>query len=292
MNVVKPNNNVHPEEADEKDSDKKNLFYLILNGASEKEIRRYLDAHPEAATGKNKCGQFPLHYASESISNTKVLMDILNAHPQAAGKKDNIGWFPLHHAVAHNKNLEVVKLIFDAHPEAAAKKTKYGHSPLHMAAYNENPEVVKLILDAHPEAAAKKDNYGCLPLHRAANNNNPEVVRMILDAHPEAVVKTDNFSWAPLDFANYSCKKDVIEFLESAFENYMDNAPKEFICPITQSIMKDPVVAEDGNTYERADIVQWFEVHDTSPLTNIVLESNNVVPNRALKSLIDSYMGK
>ena len=93
------------------------------------------------------------------------------------------------------------------------------------------------------------------------------------------------------DIAKIQNNLNVIEVLQSALDKFMDMVPKEFICPITSDIMNDPVIAEDGNTYERAAIVQWFEDHNTSPLTNVVLESKKVILNRALKSLIDSYIG-
>lgn len=32
-----------------------------------------------------------------------------------------------------------------------------------------------------------------------------------------------------------------------------------------QGIMKDPVVCQDGHTYERAAIVEWLDQHGTSP---------------------------
>lgn len=38
-------------------------------------------------------------------------------------------------------------------------------------------------------------------------------------------------------------------------------------CPITLQPMVDPVVAEDGHTYERAAIIKWLAEHSTSPLT-------------------------
>lgn len=41
----------------------------------------------------------------------------------------------------------------------------------------------------------------------------------------------------------------------------------------------DPVVAEDGITYERAAIESWFKNHDTSPLTNLKLNSKHLIPN-------------
>ena len=63
--------------------------------------------------------------------------------------------------------------------------------------------------------------------------------------------------------------------------------PDEFFCPITQEIMIDPVLIEDGHTYERDSIEAWFEKHDTSPMTNIVIKSKHVVPNLSLRKLID-----
>lgn len=66
--------------------------------------------------------------------------------------------------------------------------------------------------------------------------------------------------------------------------------PAEFICPISQEIMTDPVVAEDGNTYERRNIVQWFrEGRLVSPLTNQPLSSDLLFPNLYLKKLIDEF---
>ena len=232
------------------------IFRLIIDKYSPDEIKKYLDAHPQAAAGKDDDGLFPLHHAAW-YDNPEVVRIILDAHPEAAAGKDNSGWFPLHCA-ASNSNPKVVRIILDAHPQAAAGKGKDGRFPLHIAASNENLEVVKIILDAHPEAIVAKNFLG---------------------------EKT------PLDLAKIQDYLNVIEVLESALDKFMDRVPKEFICPITCDIMNDPVVAEDGNTYERADIVQWFKDHDTSPLTNVVLESKKVIPNRALKSLLDSYMG-
>ena len=53
--------------------------------------------------------------------------------------------------------------------------------------------------------------------------------------------------------------------------------------------MRDPVFAADGHTYERRAITTWFETKQTSPLSNAVLEHRRLVPNRALKQLIDKW---
>lgn len=62
--------------------------------------------------------------------------------------------------------------------------------------------------------------------------------------------------------------------------------PRLFICPITQDIMEDPVMAADGFNYERAAIVEWLKRHSTSPMTNINMAQRVVITNHALRSAI------
>ena len=65
--------------------------------------------------------------------------------------------------------------------------------------------------------------------------------------------------------------------------------PRAFICPITFEIMNQPAVAADGNSYERADMQQWLRTRNTSPLTNMVLHSNELFPNTALRHAIEEW---
>ena len=60
----------------------------------------------------------------------------------------------------------------------------------------------------------------------------------------------------------------------------------EYYCPITHEIMKDPVVASDGFTYERAAIEKWLSEKNTSPKTNEALPDKRLVPNTSFKILI------
>ena len=59
-----------------------------------------------------------------------------------------------------------------------------------------------------------------------------------------------------------------------------------FYCPISQQIMTDPVVTSDGHTYQRDQILLWFQNHNTSPLTGLSLSSLNVIPNMILRNQI------
>lgn len=64
--------------------------------------------------------------------------------------------------------------------------------------------------------------------------------------------------------------------------------PTEFLCPITQEVMQDPVVAADGTTYERSAITAWVLAHGTSPLTRAPLSVDRLLPNRSLRSMIEA----
>ncbi|XP_050096821.1 WD repeat, SAM and U-box domain-containing protein 1-like [Anopheles aquasalis] len=68
--------------------------------------------------------------------------------------------------------------------------------------------------------------------------------------------------------------------------------PLEFTCPITHELMKDPVYAEDGFTYERAAIQEWFARDHpiVSPMTNLELSTAELVENGKLKQRIEEYL--
>jgi hypothetical protein len=67
---------------------------------------------------------------------------------------------------------------------------------------------------------------------------------------------------------------------------------KNLCCPIGIGLLRDPVVAADGHTYERDKIEAWFASRQfadcpvKSPMTNIQLNDTTLIPNHALKSVI------
>ncbi|XP_069009819.1 WD repeat, SAM and U-box domain-containing protein 1-like [Embiotoca jacksoni] len=67
-------------------------------------------------------------------------------------------------------------------------------------------------------------------------------------------------------------------------------APDEFLCPITRELMKDPVIAADGYSYERESIENWIRgKNKTSPMTNLPLQTTLLTPNRSLKMAITRW---
>jgi len=66
--------------------------------------------------------------------------------------------------------------------------------------------------------------------------------------------------------------------------------PEEFICDITLEVMRDPVIAADGHSYERTAMEEWLRGHRTSPKTNIPLSHTTLMPNIALRQAIERFM--
>ena len=69
----------------------------------------------------------------------------------------------------------------------------------------------------------------------------------------------------------------------------VDEAVAEFVCPITQSLPVDPVMAEDGMVYERSAIEKWIKKHKRSPLTNEAV-GTKLLPALQVKNMIRSMV--
>lgn len=63
--------------------------------------------------------------------------------------------------------------------------------------------------------------------------------------------------------------------------------PKDFCCPISLDLMREPVIIATGQTYERSSIARWMEEgHCSCPKTGQMLVHTRLVSNRALRNLI------
>eukprot|EP00929_Paragymnodinium_shiwhaense_P008064 TRINITY_DN111992_c0_g1_i1.p1 TRINITY_DN111992_c0_g1~~TRINITY_DN111992_c0_g1_i1.p1 ORF type:complete len:416 (+),score=153.47 TRINITY_DN111992_c0_g1_i1:68-1315(+) len=81
-------------------------------------------------------------------------------------------------------------------------------------------------------------------------------------------------------------------------------APEGLLCPICEGPLKDPQAAEDGNSYCRSCIEEWFRTYERhnasalpgeevpikSPKTDKPLESKKLVPNAGLRQVGDAYV--
>ena len=65
--------------------------------------------------------------------------------------------------------------------------------------------------------------------------------------------------------------------------------PDDFICPITQTLMRDPLVTKEGHSFERGAILEWIYANGTCPLTRRPLSSCQLIPNSALRIKIGKW---
>ena len=100
-----------------------------------------------------------------------------------------------------------------------------------------------------------------------------------------------NWSWYVIPPVSQDHEEDDPEKEESNEEEDLE-VPEEFECPITSDLMVDPVITSDGHTYERYAIKRWLSKNDTSPLTGAELISDNMVPNIALRKMIQTFREK
>ena len=72
---------------------------------------------------------------------------------------------------------------------------------------------------------------------------------------------------------------------------------EEYTCPITYGIFVDPVIASDGNTYERTAITHWLQQQVLRPHGRIVnpqgtpLPDTILTPNYHMRRALDRIVG-
>ncbi|CAA2934408.1 U-box domain-containing protein 30-like [Olea europaea var. sylvestris] len=85
-------------------------------------------------------------------------------------------------------------------------------------------------------------------------------------------------------------KLDLKKLIE---ELNLSEVPSVFICPISLETMQDPVTLCTGQTYERSNILKWFNLgHYTCPTTMQELWDDTVTPNRTLYHLIYTWFSQ
>ncbi|XP_047436473.1 WD repeat, SAM and U-box domain-containing protein 1 [Mugil cephalus] len=73
-------------------------------------------------------------------------------------------------------------------------------------------------------------------------------------------------------------------------DSVCSGTPDEFLCPITRELMREPVIAADGYSYEREAIESWISTKNrTSPMTNLPLLTTLLTPNYTLKMAIGRW---
>ena len=74
-----------------------------------------------------------------------------------------------------------------------------------------------------------------------------------------------------------------------SLEEEVERYKMSMVCPITQVLMTDPVVAADGHSYERSAIEHWMRTSNKSPMTGAELANRMLITNHTLRSIIKDH---
>ena len=162
---------------------------------------------------------------------------------------------------------------------------------------------VNLALDAE-RAGLKRVHFSCIQPQTAYLVE----AGAVLSVHEYAIVFDANGAWQvnvvtgrkrPLRRANMPHTIDSlpavsdetrrkIECLNAKIDD--DDVPKQYKCPISMSLMKEPVLARDGHSYDREPLTQWLSKKQSSPVTGLPLHDLTLVPNLSLRSMISEFV--
>ena len=92
----------------------------------------------------------------------------------------------------------------------------------------------------------------------------------------DCTASSESPTTGPTDETNKGLREQAASFSEDC------------VCSITHGLMVDPVLAEDGNTYERSAILEWLKTNNKSPLNpSQTLHPDRLFSNRAVLGFIE-----
>jgi len=101
---------------------------------------------------------------------------------------------------------------------------------------------------------------------------------------------------AMIDLTNEDEEEAEFEFdvdEESEEERFVpwseDDVPDEFKCPISLSVMTEPVLCSDGFYYDRECIEDWLRTHSRSPMTNLRMTDKRTHRDHVLAHKINEW---
>jgi hypothetical protein len=81
------------------------------------------------------------------------------------------------------------------------------------------------------------------------------------------------------------------EVSEPHMTTLLEEVPYDFLCPITQEVMKHPLMNKYGINYERRAILEWLNNgNNTCPMTRNPLRPSMLLPNVRLETKIRAWL--
>mmetsp|Transcript_26578 Transcript_26578/g.47292 ORF Transcript_26578/g.47292 Transcript_26578/m.47292 type:complete len:335 (-) Transcript_26578:74-1078(-) len=129
----------------------------------------------------------------------------------------------------------------------------------------------------------------CTCLHAECSPNKADrifILRLEVERHIRHAVNHQN-SRPPDGYAAVTWPPPLDP---SSSDRSMLHVPQEYLCPITFSLLTEPVITPSGITYNRPALMQWIASHHTDPATGNVLDPSWLVPNLVMRDIIQKWL--
>lgn len=134
-------------------------------------------------------------------------------------------------------------------------------------------------------------------VERAHGQVSDEVVDELIQRASEQIYADLDMAHASMDAATTQILEDMIKLESATLDARLDQLRQRFgrdlavfWCPLTLDVIDDPVVASDGFTYERREILKVIETHESpkSPVTRADI-TKVIHPNNIYRMMLEKY---
>lgn len=94
---------------------------------------------------------------------------------------------------------------------------------------------------------------------------------------------------ARLEAAKATEELETVQLEAKRCKSVMNSLADEYICPITQELPIEPVIAEDGKVYEKGAIEEWLGKQQRSPITGLPM-GTRLMPATQARNTIEQLV--
>ena len=140
-------------------------------------------------------------------------------------------------------------------------------------------------------------NYNNMLLGRSDSESLNQNINILNQQSPDNLNRINNEQIRSNNIPNIPVVRplNITSISEEIFENLPDEVKETIIDPITMTIMNDPVINSQGNTYDRSTLSRIIRDSEQEnkpildPITRSTFSKDILIPNNEIRSLIQRY---
>jgi len=149
----------------------------------------------------------------------------------------------------------------------------------------DDDEVITLALNEILAPSPSPDPFISDPF--TSNNNQQIIINDEKKIDRKALIKTVERNLNNIQQRNISSINN-----KESNKRYLNKIPSNFICPISNEIISQAVMAADGRIYDKKNIENWLKHNDKSPISGQKLRHKNLMPFNELNEKINYWKMK